>query len=262
LKIKAISKANFPLTILLSMAFPLLGNAGEFKTHDITYESNPIKLEGIVKSMNGPSDSKTLSVPGASKPELLWITGFTASAYESGTGKARSVGNLCHTGLSIAPRKTRTFSTPNVNPVSQYAVLFPGVSDMSFPQGMGVPFSSDEPLGFMSMGFNQDPNAKIPPQVFKLTLHYVSDADSHGEIRPLFHRMVRLWLPIKGAHGEGCDMISGPSHLQTRDQWRTADQAGYDHSFYFDALASRRPVGGVARPFDSQNRLEGLRALR
>src|SRR5258708_6872870 len=78
---------------------------------------------------------------------------------------------------------------------------------MQFPQGMGLPFSSDEKLSFMAMGFNQDATAKIPPQVFNLTLHYIPENEAHGEIRPLFHRMARVWLPIKGAHGENCDMF-------------------------------------------------------
>ena len=62
LKIKAISKDSFLVSILASMAFSAQANATEFKIRDLTFESNPIKLEGFIKSMNGPSDNKTLSV--------------------------------------------------------------------------------------------------------------------------------------------------------------------------------------------------------
>jgi len=153
---------------------------------EVTYLSDIYEVDGIYKSMKGPSSVKEFSLNDSDEPELLWITGYKAEMVEPDGETPMSQEFMCHSNLDI-DIKTHEFLFKSGRNSLQERVftISQGQYEIDFPEGFGIPILSPEELSLTTQVLNlnlENPEVKTRHRV---TISYIKDSDLKAPIKPL-----------------------------------------------------------------------------
>lgn len=127
------------------------------------FESQPLRLDGIYRSMRGPTSSRTVRLDPQEKPRRIWIRGVDVEPIDA-TGAVLADGQqfICHVNLSYPDRDSWLRDLEPMErqgrwlPFNQFT-LVQGHYSIDFPAGFALPAMSDQGFRILSMAQNQDP---------------------------------------------------------------------------------------------------------
>jgi len=163
--------------------------------------SKVFHVDRIYRSMEGPYDSKELSLGSGDKPELMWITGMRTEIVDADGKQALSSEYVCHVNLDMHPvRHSELFGRHRAFN-ARLMTLSQGQFSIDLPQGFGIPVMSDEPLTVVSQVLNHNHPAADLRLRHKITVQYVRDTDLKKPLRPLYVNAPFGMKLLKGSDG-------------------------------------------------------------
>ena len=167
---------------------------------DLAACKNAIAPESMVKfvektsaaegpSMNGKAGAgnKIASLPDTSglAPKLYWVKGFKAEVLDE-NGKVMPAGEfICHVNVDVDPaERNRIFTDGQRCLTSRILTITQGQTDITFPEGFGVPVASDEHwrIVFQTANRTCDQHRRIK---LRLKVYMIPDHDLVRPITPL-----------------------------------------------------------------------------
>ncbi len=223
------SKRSLQITI---GAVALLGIAGAARAEQKrTLMSKTYFVDRKYRSMKGPQSTQEFMLGDASKPELVWVTGYEAVMVGKDGDTPMPQDFMCHSNLDVDPMKHRDLMEVEPGISGRLFTLSQGQLDIEFPEGFGIPLLSNEPLSLTTQVLNLNEEGKTFDVRHKVTLHYVRDADGKG-MKPLFQKSAYGLKLLEGKdgfygekahedehHGPGCMEGSNASSHTYDDQY-------------------------------------------
>jgi hypothetical protein len=177
-------------------------------------------VDQIYRSMMGPMKTVTLEIGEEGPPERIWIVSYKTEIVDADTGEKTTDEFMCHNNLdfknlkrhqALLGSKTGGLTTRRLFTLSQ------GGMGVEFPQGFGIPVTSNEQFRQNTQVLNLNPIEEPRTVQYKTTVGYVRESDAKGRIRPLYQKGLQGMKVIKGrdgyvglkngsveVHGEGC----------------------------------------------------------
>jgi hypothetical protein len=152
-----------------------------------TILSKPYTIDKKYASMRGPYGFDDVVLLEADEPELLWIVGYKTTVVDAGSSGAMSQEFMCHANLDFEA-KDYYERFPTSPPVSgRVFTLSQGQQDIRFPEGFGIPVTSDLPISLATQVLNLNIEQPKGLQVrHKVDIYYVRDGEVEGTMTPLF----------------------------------------------------------------------------
>lgn len=152
-----------------------------------TIVSKPYTIDKMYASMRGPYSFDDVVLYESPKPELLWIVGYQTEVVDAATQQPMSQEFMCHANLDFEANDYYG-KFPTAPPVSgRVFTLSQGQQDIRFPEGFGIPVTSDLPISLATQVLNL--NIADPKGInvrHKVEIRFVRDAEVVGEMIPLF----------------------------------------------------------------------------
>ena len=230
--------------------------------------SRTFEVDGIYRSMEGPSEVQTITLLDSDEPELLWIRAIRSEIVAE-DGKTPMSGEfMCHVNMDIDPESHRdafNLDKPYIN--SRLMTLAQGQFAVEFPKGFGAPLMSDEPLYMNSQVLNHNIEGSLLNLRHRIVVDYVRDKDLGTPMNPLFVSApfgMKLLSGTNGyyglstidpaLHGQGCLMGAPADNSLTSSSF--ADQFGKKFTGHWKVKPGREvnhtPVTALmAVPFDT-----------
>lgn len=168
----------------------LTADAAQARTptvHTKTIYSRPYSIDKKYASMRGPYGFDEAKLWESEATELLWIVGYKTTVVAADSEAPMSQEFVCHANLDF-DTKDYYSRFPTAPPVSgRVFTLSQGQQDIQFPEGMGIPFTSDLPISLATQVLNL--NIEKPDGIkvrHKVEIHFVRDVEVQGEMVPLF----------------------------------------------------------------------------
>jgi hypothetical protein len=190
---------------------------GEPRVHTRTILSKTYHIDKKYKSMLGPSSLEKVKLLDSEKPELLWIVGYKATVMDGGGEDQVSQEFMCHSNLDFDPGDYWKNFKSNASMSGRLFTLSQGQQDIQFPKGTAIPVMSDMELDLATQVLNlnlPDPDLNVR---HKVTIHFVRDAESTYEMKPLFQAAVQGFKSLEHSpahYGVNKDKMSSKEHGQ------------------------------------------------
>lgn len=155
--------------------------------HTKTIYSRSYTIDKKYVSMRGPYGFDEVVLWESEAPELLWVVGYKTTVVAPDSEAPMSQEFVCHANLDF-DAKDYYAKFPTAPPVSgRVFTLSQGQQDIRFPEGMGIPVTSDLPISLATQVLNL--NIEKPNGIkvrHKVEIHFVRDAEVEGQMTPLF----------------------------------------------------------------------------
>lgn len=157
------------------------------KVHTRTITSKPYRIDKKYASMRGPYGFDDVRLLDTEKPELLWIVGYKTTVVDAASEAEMSQEFMCHANLDFDARDYYG-RFPTAPPISgRVFTLSQGQQDIRFPEGFGIPVTSDLPITLATQVLNLNIDDPKGLQVkHRVDIHFVRDSEVQGEMIPLF----------------------------------------------------------------------------
>jgi hypothetical protein len=216
----------------------IAATAGAPTVHTKTVLSRPYTIDKMYPSMRGPYGFDDVVLLETEQPELLWIVGYKTTVVDAGTEGELSQEFMCHANLDF---ETKDYYDrfPSAPPISgRVFTLSQGQQDIQFPDGFGIPVTSDLPISLATQVLNL--NIERPKGLkvrHKVDVRFVRDREVTGEMVPLFQGAAEGFKALgealhygfdedEEAMGSGCSVgapaVSGDSDDDVHGQKFTA----------------------------------------
>lgn len=181
------------------------------QVHSRVIYSKPYRIDKKYASMRGPYGFDDVVLHEAEQPELLWVVGYRTSAVAPDSDTPVSQEFVCHANLDF-DAKDYYARFPQAPPISgRVFTLSQGQQDIRFPEGFGIPVSSDLPITLATQVLNlniEDPGGILVRH--KVEIFYVRDAEVQGEMIPLFQGAAEGFKALGDAKHYGFDQGEEP----------------------------------------------------
>ena len=163
-----------------------------------TSVSPSFHVNGIFPSMTGPWDAHHFDLVRPLGPELVWFKGYRCSVRDAETKDLLGDEFLCHNSLDYSiseyyhnwgiKGRAGVFT-------SRLATMTQGQTDMSLPDGFGIPLQSNQALSALTQVLN------INRPEADLQVEYIMEVDyftgkSAEEVKPLFQQSVSVLVKV------------------------------------------------------------------
>ncbi|MCO4795015.1 MAG: hypothetical protein KC493_14965 [Bacteriovoracaceae bacterium] len=191
------SKVKFVLLLILTSSCL----SGE-NTYKKTFKSNVLKIDKIYKSMVGPKHFvPEFYLDDSSEKELLWVKGYRAKIFDSSTGKELTDQYMCHANVFLPNIGENDLFEAQKNALNG-TTLSQGITNIEFPEGFGVPLSSNMHHFIESQVLNLN-EEKIDLNTYQtVEISYTKNKESSKQVKALFSRQLvgRKSLDGKGKY--------------------------------------------------------------
>jgi hypothetical protein len=162
------------------------------KVHTKTILSQPYTIDRKYGSMRGPYGFDDVVLSESDTPELLWIVGYRTTVVDAATNAVLSQEFMCHANLDVEPA-SYIERFPTAPPLSgRIFTLSQGQQEIRFPEGFGIPITSDLPISLVTQVLNL--NIEEPHDLkvrHRVEIEFVRDTEVvGGEMIPLFQGAV------------------------------------------------------------------------
>lgn len=206
------------LFTLLALAAGVLSAAGapaaEERGEEAVFQSQAFTVDGIYRSMQGPSARQVLRLGNPVAPEIFWITGYHAEIVDGETHEVLSPEFMCHSNLGVSDMEALGKKRPGHE---RLFTLAQGQMGVDFPEGFAIPILSTEFLNLDSQILNLNPQSEVFSVRHRVTIKYVRDHDLTKPKIPLFEKAAQALVMLEGdspyfgvedpdpkEHGPGC----------------------------------------------------------
>lgn len=171
--------------------------------HEKTLLSKPYHLDKKYPSMTGPYGFNKTTLLEGEEPELLWIVGYESKMKDVETGEAISQEFMCHANLDVDPR-TYFDAFPTAPSMSgRLFTLSQGQYRIDFPDGYGIPMSSDIELSLATQVLNLN-HDDIDKQVqHEVTVRFLRDSEVNRPMTALYQAAVEGFKALGDARYYG-----------------------------------------------------------
>jgi hypothetical protein len=185
----------------------LLRHIRNSDSHAVVLLSDRFHINRLYESMQGPHSSyDNLALFEQPTPELIWITGAQTEVLNKDAKPGISQEFFCHSNLLL----DSSFNPPEAHNQqfgtsldSRLFTLVPGRMSMKFPDGFGIPVSSNEKFVFVSMSLNlNEPDADFDMRL-KSQINFVREKEATVRMNPLFLRSLFVSVPIANGTNTG-----------------------------------------------------------
>jgi len=168
-----------------------------------TVVSRAYHIDKMYASMQGPYDFDDVRLIDGDKPELLWIVGYRTTVIGDGSRSEASPEFMCHANLDFEANDYYD-RFPEAPPISgRIFTLSQGQQEIRFPEGFGIPVTSDLPITLATQVLNLTvPDADLSVR-HKVDVMFVRDAEVKGEMVPLFQGAVEGFKALGDARHYG-----------------------------------------------------------
>lgn len=152
--------------------------------------SSPYHIDGMYASMRGPYGFDDVSLLDTEQVELLWIVGYRTTVIDGERADELSQEFMCHANLDFDAREyyDRFPRAPSIS--GRVFTLSQGQQEIRFPEGFGVPVTSDLPLTLATQVLNlTEPAADLRVR-HQVEVMFVRDAEVVGGMVPLYQGAV------------------------------------------------------------------------
>jgi len=190
------------------------------------------------RSMTGPQDTRDLTLIQSDKPELAWITGFSATMVGEDGETAMPQDFMCHSNLDIDPTFHREQFGHDMLISGRLFTLSQGQLDITLPDGFGIPVLSNEVVSLTTQVLNLNMKEGVAKVRHKIDLKYKRESEVEEPLKPLFVSGVYGLALLEGEqsgtqheeayfgvenpdadeHGPGCLVGKGASEDQFIDE--------------------------------------------
>ncbi|MBX2797407.1 MAG: hypothetical protein KTR31_07065 [Myxococcales bacterium] len=171
--------------------------------HTRTVVSEPYHIDRMYASMRGPYGFDDVALHTSDPPELLWIVGYRTTVIDGGSDDELSQEFMCHANLDFEASDYYD-RFPGAPPISgRVFTLSQGQQDISFPEGFGIPVTSDLPITLATQVLNlTQPEADMRVR-HRVDVRFVRDVEVEGEMVPLFQGAVEGFKALGDARFYG-----------------------------------------------------------
>jgi len=193
--------------------------------HERGVVSSSYHIDDRYMSMRGPYGFNDVKLLDVEQPELLWIVGYRTTVVDSDTQEALSQEFMCHANLDFEPEHYYD-DFPGAAPSLSGRVftLSQGQQDIRFPDGFGIPVSSELTLSLATQVLNLNIDEIDLNVRHKADILFVRDSELNVPMRALYQGAVQGFKALDGAryygikeaeadpelHGAGC-AVGAPS---------------------------------------------------
>ncbi len=158
--------------------------------HTQTVVSQPYHIDKLYASMRGPYGFDDVRLLEGDSVELLWIVGYRTTVIEGAGPGELSQEFMCHANLDFEASDYYD-RFPGAPPISgRVFTLSQGQQEIRFPEGFGIPVTSDLPITLATQVLNLTlPEARLDVR-HKVDVLFVRDSEVEGEMVPLFQGAV------------------------------------------------------------------------
>lgn len=200
----------------------------------ITFLSDIYEIDGIYKSMKGPSSTEEIRLIDSEKPELIWITAYSAVMVGPDGETPVSQEFMCHSNLDIDSKTHKFLFQSRRNPMmDRLFTISQGQYDIKLPEGFGIPVLSPETLSLTTQVLNLNHETPDLKARHKVTIGYIRDSELKSPIKPLVqlgaNGLKRLGEfdegyfnviePDEEIHGQGCLLGESASSHVRKDKY-------------------------------------------
>ena len=152
------------------------------QVHTVEFLSPAFHIDRIYRSMEGPSHTLPVSLSTGGPAELAWITAIHMESVDLEGNLIDAQDKLCHVNVNFTDpnrwqeNSQKLFGGKRGSP-AKWFVLVQGQYSVDFPEGLGIPVYTDEPLEMFSMAFNLDPEVQDLDMRLRLRLDYLKHSE-------------------------------------------------------------------------------------
>lgn len=168
--------------------------------------SQPYTIDKKYASMRGPYGFDEVVLYEGEQTELLWVVGYKTTAVAADSEAPMSQEFVCHANLDF-DTKDYYERFPKAPPLSgRVFTLSQGQQDIRFPEGMGIPVTSDLPISLATqvLNLNLDDPGGIKVR-HRVEIFFVRDSEVQGEMTPLFQGAAEGFKALGEARHYGFD---------------------------------------------------------
>ncbi len=170
-------------------------------TETVTFLSRNLTIDRIYKSMQGPSDSQSVTLTNDNPPELLWITSYRVEVMEPDGQTPALQEFMCHNNLDFNSGQHSQMMGWSHLATGRMFTLSQGQFSIDLPEGFGIPVMSNENFSLSNQVLNH--NIKnINTQVRnKVTFDFIRDKNLVQPLKPLFPTNGFVMALLEGKDG-------------------------------------------------------------
>lgn len=173
---------------------------GAATPHALTVTSDPLLIDTIYRSMQGPYNLKQVDFPAADG-RLVWLIGYRAEIQSEASNKRLSDGFMCHNNLNIAHKNDVPWPMHTQGSVTRLFTLTEGQTNFKLPKGFGIPIPADLELSMVCQVLNHN----LPDTHFaarhEVTIDYVKETELETPLIPLYQQAVFVTKQTAGPPG-------------------------------------------------------------
>ncbi len=171
--------------------------------HEKVIRSQAYRVDRKYMSMTGPYGFDRTTLLDTEQPELLWIVGYASRMIDADSGEQVSQEFMCHANLDIDPREYfKDFPTaPSLS--GRLFTLSQGQYRIDFPEGFGIPISSDMEVSLATQVLNLN-HDRIDKNVrHEVTIRFLRDAEVQRPMVALYQAAVEGFKALGDARYYG-----------------------------------------------------------
>lgn len=182
---------------------PALAALPPAPVHEKVLLSDPYHLDKKYRSMTGPWSIDKTTLIEAEKPELLWIVGYESTMQDADSGEQISQEFMCHANLDVeASEYFKDFPTaPSLS--GRLFTLSQGQYRIDFPEGFGIPISSDMPVSLATQVLNLNHDEIDRNVRHKVTVRFLRDSEANRPMTAMYQAAVEGFKALGDARYYG-----------------------------------------------------------
>lgn len=171
------------------------------RIYHASFYSDPLQIDTIYRSMEGPYDEKSISIEA--EEELIWLVGYESKVENVEEGfDVLSDKFMCHNNLNYSERDQIPWKIETKAGNNRIFTLTKGQSKLQLPEGFGIPVPANSEFQLVSQVLNhQEKEINISTRQ-KVTINYIKDSELANPLKALYQQSIFVTKQISGPSGE------------------------------------------------------------
>lgn len=211
------------IAVVGTAAWFAVGDRSVPEPRTFSHTTSPVTVDNIYPSMFGPTENKTDLKLYNGAPELVWVTGYSATMIDP-NGAQKSQEFMCHDTLSFHRPQGRGQIFGALQTEQRLFTLSQGQDSIRFPEGFGIPMSAGEELMLQSQILNLREEGIGQTVSHKIETQYIPESATTSPMKAL--------AMVSG--GIAVDVLDPQAQEPAEDPMSCAPDAGGQRTFNRD----------------------------
>lgn len=224
-------KTNFE-SWLVDHRIPYQSHDCQSKAHIESFESEPLEIKGLVRSMSGAMTTQEVKIDTWGE-ELIWITECDLKISTPSSGQEKQQEYLCHSIINYSRPEKLPWNLPTMGTDKRMFTLSQGVSKVKLPEGFAIPMSLPAQLTINNQVLNLNDDKLNTKVNFDVTLSYFKNHELCDEPKALYQQPIFVTKKIAGPEG-GFNQKDSNFHTTSGDMDTAFAQCGISYNEGFN----------------------------